>query len=61
VFVTSVVVPDLMMSSTKRVIKGVAAIDKDFAIVETNVTPLSYSVLKISSLSGPGPLFQQSV
>jgi hypothetical protein len=50
-----------MISSTKRVIKGVAAIDKDFAIVETNVTPLSYSVLKISSLSGPGPLFQQSV
>jgi hypothetical protein len=58
VVVKSVGVPDLMISKTKRVIKGVAATDRDFAIVVANVTSLSCSALKISSLSGPGPLSQ---
>ena len=35
--------------------------DRDFAMVVTNVRPLSWSVLKISALSGPGPLSQQSL
>jgi hypothetical protein len=48
VVVKSVGVPDLMISKTKRVIKGVAATDRDFAIVVANVTSLSCSALKIA-------------
>ena len=50
--------PDFMISSTKRVINGVPTIKADLAIVATDVTLLSCSVLKSSALSGPGPLSQ---